>query len=98
MKTSPIFEGLLEQQLEKLFVRHDADGNGVITVEDIAPYYDASKHPDVVSGRMGKSTALMKFLDGFEGSVVTVQEWLSYYEDLSASIDSDDYFGQMMAT
>ena len=74
------------------------DGNGVITVEDIAPYYDASKHPDVVSGRMGKSTALMKFLDGFEGSVVTVQEWFSYYEDLSASIDSDDYFGQMMAT
>jgi len=79
------------------------DGNGVLTVEDIEPYYDASRHPDVVAGRLDKGSALRHFLDGFEGvmgdrdGVITVQEWLEHYEDISASIDSDDYFAAMMA-
>jgi hypothetical protein len=70
---------------------------------DIEPYYDASRHPDVVAGRLDKGSALRHFLDGFEGvmgdrdGVITVQEWLEHYEDISASIDSDDYFAAMMA-
>ena len=29
---------------------------------------------------------------------MTLDEWVRHYEEVSASIDSDDYFGQMMAT
>lgn len=78
------------------------DGNGVLSVDDIAPHYDVSKHPDVVSGKIDGRTALTQFFDGFEGKmgnrdgVITVQEWLDNYADISASIDTDDYFGQMM--
>lgn len=80
------------------------DGNGVLTVEDLSGLYDASKHPDVVSGRIDGGSALRAFLDGFEGAngnrdgLVTINEWVKYYERISASIDSDDYFGQMMAS
>ena len=72
------------------------NGDGVLTVEDLVPLYDPSKHPDVVAGRMDSSTALRVFLDGFEGaqgdrdSTVTLDEWIAYYEDVSASIDSEE--------
>jgi len=29
---------------------------------------------------------------------VTLDEWVRHYEEVSVSIDSDDYFGQMMTT
>ena len=47
---------------------------------------------------------LQEFLDGFEGGkgnhdgTVTIDEWINYYEDISSSIDEDDYFGAMLTT
>ena len=72
------------------------DGNGVLSVEDIAAHYDVSKHPDVLSGRTDAKTALRSFLDGFDAKagnqVITVQEWMDHFAGVSASIDSDDQF------
>jgi len=51
---------------------------------------------------MTKEEALNEFLQAFEGrngnrdGQVTLREWTEYYEEVSASIDSDDYFGDMM--
>ena len=62
-------------------------------------YYSCQHHPEVQSGKITEREALKDFLDAFEGSggnhdgVVTIDEWIGYYDDLSASIDSDDYFG-----
>jgi len=50
-----------------------------------------------------KAEVLQEFLNGFEGSQgnrdgkVTFDEWVKYYEEVSVSIDSDDYFGTMLA-
>ena len=57
----------------------------------------------MLAGKTDTHTALRHFLEGFEGrggdgdGVVTVQEWLEHYADISAAIDSDDHFGEMMA-
>ena len=50
-----------------------------------------------------KEEALQEFLNSFEGtegnrdSKVTLDEWVRHYEEVSSSIDSDDYFGTMMS-
>ncbi len=57
----------------------------------------------MVAGRTDARSLLKDFISNFEGRLgnrdgeVTVQEWLGYYEDISASIDSDDHFSLMMA-
>ena len=33
-----------------------------------------------------------------ETALVTIDEWISYYEDISSSIDEDDLFGTMLAS
>ena len=78
------------------------NGDGVLTIEDLAPLYDTSKHPEVIAGKLDGSSALRVFLDGFEGrggdrdGTVTLDEWLNYYEEISASIDSDDEFSTLL--
>ena len=80
------------------------DGSGFLTVEDIAPAFNAAEHPDVKAEKKTEAEVLKEFLDGFEGGTgnrdgtVTIEEWLGYYEDISSSIDEDDYFGTMLAT
>ena len=80
------------------------DGSGFLTIEDIAPYYNAADHPDVKEEKKTEEEVLKEFLDGFEGGngdrngSVTIDEWISYYEDISTSIDEDDLFGTMLAS
>ena len=63
-----------------------------------------SKHPAVVAGKMTKEEVLQEFLNSFEGTEgnrdgkVTLDEWMRHYEEVSCSIDNDDYFGTLMAT
>lgn len=53
---------------------------------------------------MSREEALQEFLNSFEGSSgnrdgkVTLDEWMRHYEEVSCSIDHDDYFGTMMAS
>jgi Ca2+-binding EF-hand superfamily protein len=79
----------------------DKDGSGVVDAEEIANLYDASKHPDVIAGRKTHSEVLREFLDTFDvgGTVdgkVTRDEFTNYYSNVSASIDSDEYFELMI--
>eukprot|EP01035_Chromulina_nebulosa_P017555 gene17555-23119_t len=79
----------------------DNDGNGFIEPIDIAKAYDASKHPDVISGKRTSAEVLREFLDGFDvgGEVdgkVTRQEFENYYKKISSSIDNDNYFELMI--
>ena len=75
---------------------------GVIDVEDVKGVYNASNHPDVRSGRKSGETILNEFLTNFEGpggtkdGKITVEEFESYYSNISASIDDDDYFELML--
>lgn len=76
---------------------------GYLTIDNISGVYSVSKHPAVAAGKMTKEEALQELLNSFEGSEgnrdgkVTLDEWIRYYEEVSCSIDSDDYFGTMLA-
>ena len=79
----------------------DRDGNGVLEVKDLLGRYNGKMHPKVQSGEWTEEQALRHFLDTFDSlhnkdGRVTLEEWEQYYSDLSANIDTDDYFALMM--
>ena len=83
------------------FQQLDKDGSGLIDATDIVDAYDASKHPDVISGKKSNAEVLSEFLDTFDvggtkDGCVTHEEWMNYYENVSSSIDLDDYFELMI--
>jgi len=79
----------------------DKDGSGQIDLEDIAVAYDVSMHPEFVTGKRTKEDILREFLDAFDvggekDGIVTKEEFQNYYEDVSSSIQNDDYFELMI--
>lgn len=93
--------------VRKAFQKIDYNGDGVLTVEDIKGKYDASKHPDVKSGKKTEDEVLKEFLETFEmhhnvmhnqksDGKVTLDEFIEYYTNISANIDNDAYFDLMM--
>jgi len=87
----------------------DLDKSGVLDLNDIRGRYNAKKHPDVMSGKQTEEDVLYEFLDTFEAAYsirhgdsksrdrsVTIDEWIEYYNNISGSIDNDDYFELMM--
>jgi Ca2+-binding EF-hand superfamily protein len=87
--------------VEKAFETFDRTGDGQVNYDDLKDAYNASKHPDVTSGRRKESEVLIEWLQTFEvggtvNGVVTREEFVNYYHNVSASIDLDDYFVLMM--
>ena len=89
------------------FKKIDRDGSGVLDLNDIKGVYNASKHPDVKSGKKTEDEILGEFLETFEqhhalngkgtkDRSVTIEEFIEYYNNVSASIDNDQYFELMM--
>lgn len=79
----------------------DKTGDGIVDPADLIDTYDTTKHPDVISGKKTKAQVLKEFLDTFDvgGEVdgkVTKDEFINYYKNISASIDSEDYFELMI--
>eukprot|EP00636_Phaeomonas_parva_P015118 CAMPEP_0118869868 /NCGR_PEP_ID=MMETSP1163-20130328/13008_1 /TAXON_ID=124430 /ORGANISM="Phaeomonas parva, Strain CCMP2877" /LENGTH=358 /DNA_ID=CAMNT_0006804803 /DNA_START=148 /DNA_END=1224 /DNA_ORIENTATION=- len=78
----------------------DRTGDGVVTIEDLQGAYDASRHPKVLDGSMTEDEALVEVLNVYDKNdgdgLVTWQEFLDYYKDISAGIDADDYFELMI--
>ena len=92
---------------KKAFVIMDTDKSGVLNASDIRQTYNAKKHPDVIAGKKTEDEILGEFLDTFESHYaqahpdqrdgnITMDEWLEYYNNVSMSIDRDDYFELMM--
>ena len=87
----------------------DKDGSGQVDINDIRQVYNAKQHPDVKAGKKTEDEVLAEFLDTFEDhfadmkghedardGTITMEEWLEYYNNVSMSIDSDEYFSLMM--
>jgi len=80
----------------------DTRGAGVVTLADIAKIYDVSGNPLVKAGNMTVQDALRAFmshwhLDGkAHGDDITLDDFINYYDWVSASIDRDDYFELMI--
>ena len=98
-----------EALVKKAFKVMDLDGSGSLDMNDIRPRYNAKKHPDVMSGKRTEDEILLEFLNTFEVAYsikhpeansrdrnVNLDEWIEYYQNISASIDNDDYFDLMM--
>lgn len=92
---------------EKAFKIIDKDGSGILDINDIRGTYNAKKHPDVISGKKTEDEILGEFLDTFEihfaqsnqgarDGKVSIEEWVEYYNNISMSIDNDEYFKLMM--
>ena len=91
----------------RAFTRLDRDGSGVADIEDVRGIYNAAQHPDVVQGKKSEDQILMEFLETFEAhhnlktgsakdATVTADEFIEYYNNISASIDDDMYFELMI--
>ena len=91
----------------KAFTIMDTNKSGVIDIDDIRQRYNAKKHPDVIAGKKTEDEILYEFLDTFElhhsdkasdarDGKVSIDEWTEYYNNVSMSIDRDDYFELMM--
>ena len=98
-----------EALAKKAYTIMDSDGSGQLDINDIRQTYNAKQHPDVKSGKKTEDEILAEFLDTFEDHFCDMQgqedsrdgkismpEWLEYYNNVSMSIDGDDYFAVMM--
>lgn len=94
---------LVAQAYNKL----DKDRSGYIDINDIKGVYSAKTHPDVLNGKKTEEQILLEFLETFEthhscrnngapDHIVTKDEFEEYYNNISASIDNDQYFELMM--
>ena len=94
---------LVDQAFKKL----DTDGSGVVDMDEIKKLYNCKKHPDVLSGKKTEDEVYAEFMEtfqlhaaikgkGIKDREITREEFQEYYENISASIDRDDYFELMM--
>ncbi len=95
------------QMVVKAYKKIDYNGDGQLDITDIKGKYNASKHPDVKSGKKTEDEILKEFLETFEmhhnvmhgtksDGIVTLDEFIEYYTNISANIDNDAYFDLMM--
>jgi Ca2+-binding EF-hand superfamily protein len=87
--------------VKRAFDSLDKNQNGLVELTDIQSCFNASKHPDVLSGIKTPDQVFTEFINQWEDrstvdSKVSMDEFISYYQDVSASIDEDDYFELMM--
>lgn len=79
----------------------------MVEVNDLVGVYNGKKHPAVLEGRKTEEQVLEEFLSTFETHHnimndnerdfrVTLEEFIEYYTNVSASIDDDMYFQAMM--
>ena len=66
-------------------------------LDEISSIYDTSFHPDVVSGKATHEEVVFEFIAMWDNQdrdgIISKDEFVSYYKDVSASIDDDAYFG-----
>ena len=89
-----------QEIIDQAFAKFDLDGSGSITSADLRTVYDCSQHPKVISGEMTDEEVFVQFLASFGDrngdGVITRQEWNDYYAAVSANIDNDNHFVQLM--
>jgi Ca2+-binding EF-hand superfamily protein len=87
--------------IKKAYEKLDVNKDGLVKLDDIAKIYDVSKHPEITNGSADPKNVFMQFMSLWDTQVadgiITFDEFCDYYKDVSASIDSDEYFGVMMA-
>jgi Ca2+-binding EF-hand superfamily protein len=85
--------------INKAFDKLDVDGSGQVAIQDVQAVHNP-KSSELV--RMGKTTAnaifanLLRSYDEDGDGLITRDEFIDYYREISPSIDNDEYFALMM--
>ena len=91
----------------QVFNKLDLNENGEISFEELQAKYSAKSHPEVLSGKKKEEEVLKEFMDTFQDTynylcgtetdnIITLEEFMEYYENISMTIDSDEYFEAML--
>ncbi|KAJ0062234.1 hypothetical protein NL108_002569, partial [Boleophthalmus pectinirostris] len=83
------------------FKRVDKGGDGEITIEDVKDHYNAKMHPMVRRKMWTEERAQLCYLKMFENpkdkdGKVTLEEFLNFYSNVSATMEKDDDFFEML--
>ena len=91
-----------QAMVDKAFLKFDKNGDGVIDAVDLKGVFNCSFHPQVVQGRMTEDQVFLEFLSSFNDpnrdGKIQRDEWNDYYSAVSASVDNDDHFVQLIKT
>ena len=95
--------------VKKIFQNLDVNNENVINLMDVRLCYNASKHPEVLSGKKTEQEKLSEFLDSIDyhfnllnqnrvegDEKVSLEEFLDYYNIISFLIEKDEDFNEMM--
>eukprot|EP01063_Lacrimia_lanifica_P031469 TRINITY_DN5195_c0_g1_i1.p1 TRINITY_DN5195_c0_g1~~TRINITY_DN5195_c0_g1_i1.p1 ORF type:complete len:300 (+),score=117.52 TRINITY_DN5195_c0_g1_i1:61-960(+) len=87
------------QVVKLAFTRLDKSGDRSVTMRELMNVYHTEEHPDVLSGEKTAEEVLAEFAADWDrngDAVITEQEFINYYKDISAGIDDDAYFELML--
>jgi Ca2+-binding EF-hand superfamily protein len=85
--------------INKAFDKLDVDGSGKVSIADVEAVHNP-KTSELI--RMGKTTAtaifanLLRSYDTDGDGLITRDEFIDYYREISPSIDNDEYFALMI--
>lgn len=87
--------------IREAFNSLDHNKDGMLTVDEVMANFDASRHPAVLVGDASaeeiKRTYMANLLGDLNNDgIISWQEFLSNYKDLSDEIENDDYFELMI--
>ena len=85
--------------VEKAYAILDTNGDQSVTLKELAAIYDVTQHPLVLKGQKTKDQVLQEFASGWDKAgdgTISWEEFLDYYQDISAGIELDDYFELMI--
>ncbi len=93
--------------VNQVFNTLDINGNGEISFEELQAKYNARNHPEVLSGKKTEEEVLKDFMNTFQDTynylcgtetdnIITLEEFMEYYENVSMTIDDDAYFETMV--
>ena len=88
-----------------LFESFDKNRKGFIDIDDLRNAYNPKNHPDVISGKKTEDEVLAEFLDNLqyhfsllksdkeqENNKINIEEFLAFFNNISAGIEDDYYF------
>ena len=93
--------------VQKVFDKLDTKKTGEISFKELNNNYNVRNHPDVLSGKINEEEALKEFMDTFQetynylcgtetNNIITIEEFMEYYENVSMTIDEDEYFEYLL--
>ena len=82
------------------YAKLDSNGNGQVNIDDIRATYNTDECPQVINGEKTSDEIFEEFMgslgDKNTDGIITEKEFFDYYAALSASVDTDEQFAQIM--